>query len=206
MLPCHRIQLIFQRQSTDSSCEASDVCKALEIIESWFSEQDYEFKPYFHDRKKSEAIRKELKNLIKEFGLIARIKRYFKNEEWSKEEATSRITKLSKTNSTITYSKKYESILDFCEIAIAALDNRVVPNLITQGKPSKNWLSIYLLHDFHSYSMSLELYRFNDDTLEIAVSIMSPDAYDDKNLQQTGETYMCKLAESSNSLFIRRDA
>jgi len=205
MLPCHKIELIFQRESTDSSVEASDLCKALDLVESWFFEQEYEFKPYFHDRKKGQEISKELKQLLKEFGLLARIKRYFTKEEWSEEEAASQLMELSKSNSAIVHSK-FDSSLDFCAMAIATLDDLVVPNLMTQGKPSKNWLSIYFPRDIHSYSMSLDLYRFNDDTMEIAVSVVSLTAYDDKNLQEKGEIIMGKLAESSKYLFNSRDA
>ncbi len=205
MLPCHTIELIFQREITDTSSEVSDVCKALKLVEVWFAEQEYEFNPYFHDRKKGQEVSKESNKLLKKFGLFARIKRYFTKEEWSDEEGASRIMALSRISSSIVHSK-FDSNLEFCAVAIETLDNLVVPNLMTQGKPSKNWLSIFLPQEFHDYMMSLNLYRFNDDTMEIAVSITSPDAYNDKDLQKKGEAYMGTLAESSRYLFSSRDS
>ena len=101
----------------------------------------------------------------------------------------------------------FNSDKEFCAKAISVLDNYVVEKqgLLPQGKPSKNWLSIFIKSNLADYKMSLNLYRFIDDTLEMLVSITSADAYDDNKLKKLGDQYMNKLAEKSDYLFNYRE-
>lgn len=200
MLPIYRIELIFQRQRLDTSTEISDLITALDILKTWSLLHQDEFNPHFYDRKRQEAITKSLEKLVQDFGFWARIKRFLKNEVKSVEEEYNRAMLISKVNGPIKLSSS-NSNKDFCTEAINILNRDVIENLSTQGKPSKNWLSICLKTNLADYDMSLNLYRFIDDTLEVTVSIDSMSAYDDNELKLQGKAYMDKLAKHSGYIF-----
>ena len=81
MRPTHKIELLYQRENTDQTTDVSDVCAALELLESWLKTEHKQYAPYFHDQKKGEEVREVADELFKGYGLFAQLKRLFRNEE-----------------------------------------------------------------------------------------------------------------------------
>lgn len=200
MLPFHRIESIFDREHSTASSEVDDLEVALRSIKTWNLEQDLGFEASFSDQAKTKSINELTSKLIKESGLIARLKRYLKKEPWNEQAHLRQVSKALINHKPINMSD-YESVREFATAAVAELDSREVSSVTGRGAESIKRNSISIRPDIDRYSVSLDLYRMADGSLRIAVSLVSSQAFENEALQASGYSYLAGLA--SNSQFER---
>ena len=197
MLPIYNIELIYQRENAELSSDVSELYTVIHLVNDWLTSQQLECAPCYRDRSKSEEVREMGNQLFKGYGFISLIKNIFRKEKSPSQEEVMQYLEFSKNHDKEFRMADFVSSKEFCSAAIKVLDSSVVPRLISKGKPSKNWHSIVMCSKLSSYNLSIDLYRFVDETMGVYVSMRSFEAHDKKELQKQGKMHMTSLKSIS---------
>lgn len=190
-MPAYTVSCVYQRELDSVDSEQTDFCDVLSAIRTWSEDAGITFAPRFNDPDIQAAQWELLQRLGKESGLMARLKRWIRNEEWSPEDIIRQQLELAGRGGV--HRSDFECDKHFAAAAIEALDRNAREIYVEGGRASNSLTIAVWKKSWGRFWCSMNLYRFDDKALVLQVQLLSTEAYDNRELQEVGNELLAKL-------------
>ena len=195
MSPADYVSARYLSSNDSSDTELLDAMSALTCFTEWSREIGVDARTSFTDPALQQAHWDNMRAFGKKHGRFGRIRRLFGKEEASPESDLIDLFNSAKSVKSH-HLDGFSSIQDFLVDSLKMLDQRST-ELYAHGRLTRHKLSISRWDGtWKSYSAFLELYRYDDLALTIIVTLLSVEAFDDRQLRKVGNTTMDELEMS----------